>query len=205
MSPNSLRRFVFFPLLVLTILAMATPAMAYNVVNTSWTVNCVFDPSCSVTVTDHVSTFMGGAARFQSRIHQGQAGAPAAGKWVYRYRVDLTQVAGVTYPPSVDQVAIYNFGPVRQYNYNGDASSTDEVFVVTSGGIGTVGLNWALLYSDWSYFNFSSPVYAGSYPGGGQSSYFFGLTSDYPPVLRTLWVHTDTGWVSVTGYAPQYP
>lgn len=175
--------------------------MAYNVVNTSWTVNCVFNPSCTVTVTDNVSTFMGGAARFQSRIHQGAT----SGQWVYRYRVDMSQVVGVTYPPSVDQVAIYNFGPVLQFNYNGDATSTDEVFVVTSGGVGTIGLNWATLSSGWSYFNFSSPVFAGSFPGDGDSSYFFGLTSNYPPVLRTLWVHTDTGWGSVTGYAPQYP
>ena len=50
-----------------------------------------------------------------------------------------------------------------------------------------------------------NPVAGGSYPGGGESSYFFGVVSDYPPTLRTVWVHTDTGWVSMTGYAPQYP
>jgi hypothetical protein len=193
-------------LLVLSVLALAVaaPAMAYNVVNTSWTVNCVFSTTCSVVVTDHVSPVLGNGF-LQSRIHQGQPGSAAAGKWVYRYRIDLTQVAGITYPPSVDQVAIYNWGPLRQYDYNFDSVATDQVFVVTSGGAGTIGLSSSFLFSGWSYFNFSSPVFAGSYPGNGQSSYFFGLVSDYPPVLRNISVHTDTGWVTVQGYAPQLP
>jgi hypothetical protein len=194
-------RFIAFPILIA---AFTVPALAYNLVNTSWTVNCVFSPSCTAYVTDHGSPLLG-SGTFQSRIHQGQPGSAAAGKWVYRYRVNLTQVAGITYLPYVDQVAIPNFGPLKQYDYNADAVATDEVFVVTSGGIGSVGLSSAFGFFGWSYFYFSSPVYAGSYPGGGQSSYFFGLVSDYPPVLRNISVRTDSGWVTVTGYAPQLP
>jgi hypothetical protein len=35
----------------------------------------------------------------------------------------------------------------------------------------------------------------------GESSYFFGLVSDQAPVLRTVWVHLDSGWVSMNVYA----
>ena len=50
-----------------------------------------------------------------------------------------------------------------------------------------------------------NPVGAGNYVGGGESSYFFGMVSDQAPVLRTVWVHLDSGWVSMTGYAPPTP
>jgi hypothetical protein len=190
--------------LALAAAVFAAPAYAYNVVNTAWTVNCLYSSSCTIYVTDYSSPVLGNGF-LQSRIHQGEPGTTAAGKWCYRYRVDLTQVAGITYPPSVDKIAIYNAGPFRQYDYNGDSVATDQVFVVTSGGIGTVGLSSATYSFGWSYFNFNGAVYAGSYPGNGQSSYFFAFTSDYPPVLRNISVHTDSGWVTVTGYAPDVP
>lgn len=201
-------RFSFILLSVLVLSLAAVPAMAYNVVSTDWTVNCVFSTSCSVTVTDHSSQFVvsgaSGNGRLQSRIHQGQPGSTAAGKWVYRYRLDMSQVAGITYIPYVDEIAISSFGPVRQYDYNFDGIATDHVFYSTS-GLGSKGISSSFAFWGWTYFTFSSPIYAGSYPGGGESSYFFGLVSDYPPVLRNISVHTDTGWVTVTGYAPQYP
>lgn len=31
------------------------------------------------------------------------------------------------------------------------------------------------------------------------------LLSNSAPVLRQMWVHTDSDWVSVTGYAPPLP
>ncbi|MDQ3281656.1 MAG: hypothetical protein M3Q69_09610 [Acidobacteriota bacterium] len=200
----SLRRLPLFLLAA----ALAVPAMALNVVNTSAPqINCVFTTTtpCTVSGTDYVSTFMGGAARLQSRIYQGAPGSTAAYKWVYQYRIDLTQVAGVTYPPSADQLAIYNFGPVLHYDYDFNGSSTDEVFNIASGGLGTKGVTSAYYSGSFLYFVLGSAVFAGSYPGGGESSYFFGVVSDYAPVLRTVWVHTDSGWVSMTGYAPQYP
>jgi hypothetical protein len=94
---------------------------------------------------------------------------------------------------------------VREYDYNGDGIATDDVFNITSGGVGTKAVTSAPVWAPWTYFVLSSRVYAGSSPGGGESSYFFGLVSDRAPVLRTMWVHTDSGWVSVTGYAPPLP
>lgn len=204
MSGSAFRRLSLFVLVA----ALAVPAMAqsYNVVNTSWTVNCLFAPSCSNYVTDFTATYMGGKARLQTRINQGEAGSTAAGKWVYRYRIDMAQVVGVTYPPHSNYLAIHNFGPLLQYDYNSDGNATDHLFNVTSGGVGTKPVTQAWLAVDYfTYFYLNNPVYAGSYPGNGESSYFFGVVSDYPPVIRTVWVHTDTGWVALNGYAPQYP
>jgi len=196
-------------LLSLATLALAAPAFAYNVVNTSWTVQCLFSTTCSVTVTDYGAYFSvpggSGNGHLQSRIYQGQPGSTAAGKWIYEYRIDMTQVAGITYIPYADQLAIYNWGTLRQYDYNSDGIATDQVFNITSGGTGTKPVTSAYLSSGWSYFVLSNPVGAGNYVGGGESSYFFGMVSDQAPVLRTLWVHLDTGWVSMTGYAPPTP
>lgn len=129
-------RNVLFSLITLV---LATPVFALDVVNTAWTVNCLFSTTCSVSVTDYVSEFAvsGGAGngRLQSRIFQGQAGSTAAGKWVYEYRINMTQVAGYTYPPSADQLAISNWGTVLSYDYNGNGIVTDDVFNITSGGL----------------------------------------------------------------------
>lgn len=190
-------------LLSLVTLALAAPVFAYNVVNTSWTVNCVFSPSCSVYVTDYVAEFAinnaSGNGRLQSRVFQGQSGSPADGKWIYEYRINLTSAHGATYPPYVDQLAVDQWGAVRQYDYNGDSVATDEVFNITSGGVGSRAVTSAYPWSVWTFFVLSTPVYV------GESSYFFGLVSDRAPVLRTVWVNTDSGWVSVTGYAPPLP
>jgi hypothetical protein len=197
MSRISLR-FVVFPLVAV---AMAAPAFAYNVVNTSWTVNCIFSPSCSVTVTDYVAQFAvsggSGNGRLQSRIFQS-----SDGRWVYEYRINMTQVAGLVNLPYADQLAIYQWGTLRQYDFNFDSVATDQVYNVTSGGLGTKAVTSAFLSGSYSYFDLNNPVYAGSYIGGGESSYFFGMVSDQAPVLRTVWVHLDSGWVSMQGYAP---
>jgi hypothetical protein len=204
-----MHRSIRIVLFTLVTLALSAPAFAYNVVNTSWTVVCLFSTSCSVSGTDYVATFpvSGGAgnARLHSRVFQGQAGSTGANKWVYEYRIDLGPVAGITYIPYADQMAIDRWGTLRQYDYNSDSTATDEVFNITSGGSGTKPVTSAYFSFGWSYFILNNPVGAGSYQGGGESSYFFGLTSDQAPVVRTIWVHLDSGWITVQGYAPPLP
>lgn len=185
------------------VLALAAPAaFAYNVVSAS-SPYCVFGPSCSVYVSDYSYSFSisgaAGTARLQSRISN-----PLPGKYLYQYRMILTDAYGIVYTPYVDQMAIQNFGPVLQYDYNGDSVATDHVFWNTT-SLGTVPISTSTYFFGWTYFNFASPIYTGSGPGNGQSSRLFGLTSDYAPVIRNISVHTDSGWVTVQGYAPQYP
>jgi hypothetical protein len=203
---SRLMRLVLFSFVTL---ALAAPVFAYDVVNTPWTVHCLFSTSCSVTVTDYVSEFAveggSGNGRLQSRVFQAQPGSTAAGNWVYEYRIDLTPVGGVTWAPYADQLAVNAWGTVLTYDYNGNGIVTDDVFNITSGGLGTRAVTSSFVSSPWTYFVLNNPVYSGSFPGGGESSYFFGLLSTQAPVLRQMWVHTDSGWVSVTGYAPPLP
>lgn len=185
-------------------LALAAPCFALNVVNTSWTVQCIFSPSCSVTVTDYAADFAvpggSGNGRLQSRVFQSQDG-----RWVYEYRINMSQVAGFTYPPYADYLAISSWGTFQPYDFNSDGVATDHVFNITSGGCSgcTKAVTAAFPVSpNWTYWHVGGLVYSGSYPGGGESSYFFGQVSNAAPVLRTLYVHLDTGWVAVQGYAP---
>jgi len=178
-------------------LAMTAPVFAYNVVNTSWTVQCIFSPTCSVTVTDYVATFAvsggSGNGKLQSRIFQSQDG-----RWVYEYRINMTGVSGILHVPYADSLAIYNWGTPFQYDFNSDGNATDHVFNITSGGCYpcTKTVTSSYVSGGYTYFSSSAGVY------GGESTYFFGLVSDQAPVLRTVWVHLDSGWVSMQGYAP---
>ena len=127
-----LSRSIRTALFSLIALALAAPTFAYNVVNTSWTVQCLFSTTCSVTVTDNVSEFAvsggSGNGRLQSRIYQGQPGSVAAGKWIYEYRINLGPVGGIVYTPYANQLAIASWGTLRQYDYNSDSIATDQVF-----------------------------------------------------------------------------
>lgn len=191
-------------LLVLT-LALSVPAMAYTIVNTSApAINCVFSTTCSIAVTD-LGSDMANGGRIQSRIFQGQPGSPAAGKYVYEYRINMSNAVGVVSIPYANALWISNWGPVLSYDYNFDSVLPDHVFVVTAGGIGTKKPTVASTSGTWTYFQFQNAVYGGSFAGDGESSYFFGLVSNYPPVVKTGWVYTDAGWDTVSVYAPNAP
>jgi hypothetical protein len=187
------------------VLVLAVPAFAYNVVNTSApSVNCIFSTTCTLYVSDMSSPILG-SGKIQSRIVQGQPGSAAAGKWLYLYRIDLRQVAGITSIPYVTQMAISGWGPVRQYDYNFDSVATDHVFNITAGGLGTKAVTSSTVFFGWTYFILNNPVYGGNFPGDGESSYFFGLVSDYPPSVKNASVDTDSGWVTVQVFAPTVP
>jgi len=162
-------------------------------------INCVFNTTCTVTVTDSVDIITvpagvwAGTARLQSRTFVGAAGAPGAGKTAYEYRVDLTQAVSNGEVPCVTDIAI-DFGPVTKLQYN-NAGPVDDVYVVTKGGLGTVGLYHVEQAGNIITFTFNQPVCAGPAPGTGHTSYFFGLASTFPP-------HAITAKVSVPGLEP---
>src|SRR5271155_2201191 len=116
--------------------AFATPLTVVNV--SAPNVNCVFDSSCKVIVTDTVGNYppsgrFTGQEILQSRTFVGQPGTPGAGKTAYLYRVDFTQAQ-----PVGDQACAMNlkidFGPVSPLPYNGTPA---DVVVVTQGGLGS--------------------------------------------------------------------
>ena len=146
-------------------------------------INCVFETDCTIVVTDSVGNIpipnATGTARLQSRTFTGQAGAPGAGKTGYEYRLDLTQATAVGDVACVTALDV-NFGPVTKLQYN-KVGPTDDVFVVTKGGLGTIGLASAVQNRNIITFTFSQPVCAADSSGPGHTTFFFGLASIHSP------------------------
>ena len=165
-------------------LAVAAPLSAHaappRVVNVSAPgVNCVFNPTCTGVVTDSVGNFAlpgdGGAGRLQSRTFAGADNAPAVGKTGYIYRLDMTPMTAPAGSARCLAALTLDFGPIAQLHYEGSAGPLDDVYVVTGGGIGSIGIASADQSGAAITFTFSSPVCP------GQTSYFFGLASSGLP------------------------
>ena len=159
-------------------------AAALDVVNVGApAINCVYNTTCTITVSDSIGNFTPpgdlGTARLQSRTYIGAAPAPLAGKMGYEYRVDLTAVTAPTAANCVTAMQI-TFGTVAKGPYA--PGGLHDVFVITSGGLGSVAVDTATHGGGGVVmFNF-----AGSGVCPGQTSFFFGLTSATTvPVLAT--------------------
>jgi hypothetical protein len=151
--------------------APAAAATTLTVVNVNApAVNCVFNATCKVVVNDSTGSLpnspYGGGAFLQSRTYSGQPGTPGAGLTAYEYRVALNQGTGFT--ECLGGVVI-NFGPVKKLTYPNNQPA--HVYVVTTGGLGSVGIESAELDGDVITFTFKGYLCA------GQTSFFFGLAS----------------------------
>ncbi len=177
----------------------AVEAVPLRVVNVSApAINCVFNPTCTVTVndtSDNIPMSTGSTGFLQSRAYIGAPGAPAPWANVYEYRIDLRNAVGATAISCIDSMKI-DFGEVAMLDFNGD-SRPDQVFVITGGGIGTIGIASAIQTGSSIRFNFTSPICEGGAPGKGDSSFFWGLVSKTPPKFVTATMH-ETGGVDHT-------
>jgi hypothetical protein len=194
----------------LATLALGTGAEAapLTVVNVGApAVNCVFNQTCKVTVTDSIGALAlpgaSGNARLQSRTYVGKPGAPASDKTAYVYRLDLTQAVGIVNIPCVSALRL-DFGAVTNLDYDKNGT-LEQVFVVTSGGLGSVGLASADKLGNVITFNLSAPVCAGSSPGKGDTSFFFGLATATSPKPATAQVRVTGGaWIDVAARVPKH-
>lgn len=173
-------------------------------------INCVFDTDCTITVTDTTDaiTLPGGSGSgfLQSRtLPVGEPGTPAAGLYGYEYRIDLRQISGILDIPCVTSLQ-FDVGPIVSLDYDNDGA-TEKVFVVTQGGLGTIAPTSINQTGNTITFAFSPAVCAGSYSGGGDNSFFFGLTSQYPPrhVTATLQSSPGNHMLNLAARAPAYP
>jgi hypothetical protein len=196
--------------LLFTIFATTAQGFPLSVVNVSAPpINCIFDTSCTVVVNDTTApinlTGSSGPGFLQSRTYRGMPGSPAAGLYAYLYRVDMRSAAGLTNIACVNSVTI-NFGTVvSTLDFNGDHTTGDQVFVVTGGGIGSIGIASANQVGGQITFNFSSPVCDGNRPGNGQSSFFWGLVSTRQPRFVYTTINQSSGpALHVAGRAPNY-
>ena len=197
-----------FTVVLIFVLSFSTSCITpLKVVNVGAPViNCVFDPSCTVTVSDTTDTIpipAGGTNFLQSRTFVGSPGSPANSLYAHEYRIDLRNAIGITYIPCISSMTI-EFGPVvSTLDYDGDGV-VDQVYVVTSGGLGSIGLASVEKDGNNITFNFSPSVCAGGSPGTGQSTFFFGLVSTQSPRNVTATVRETTGSVyDVDARAPQ--
>jgi hypothetical protein len=170
-------------------------------------INCKFAPSCIIPVTDTAATFTlpgaSGKAFLQSRTWPvGKPGTVGAGKHAYEYRLDLTDLVGLTAAPCVTQLKL-TFGPVVALDYDGNGAA-DQVFVTTKGGLGSVAPSSVDKTGNVATFNFKTPVCSGSSPGKGETSYFFGLASGQPANAVTATVASTLGGpLSLKARAPR--
>lgn len=159
-------------------------------------VNCVFDASCTVEVTDTSAPIplgTGGTNFLQSRTFSAASGAPAAGLRGYEYRVNLIDALGTVDIPCVRSMSIDVGSIANTLDYNGDGATGDQVWVVTAGGIGTIGLASATKFGTRVSFRFSAPVCAGGGASHGDSTFFFGLASASSPVNVNATVYEVNG------------
>ncbi len=165
-------------------------------------INCVFDPSCKVVATDSIGRIPNSAptslGRLQSRTWAGAPGAPAHGLTAYVYRVDLTSVAGSAPPLCVSGYRIA-LGPMATLPY-ARGRPPGQVFVVTSGSLGSIAPTAADLTGTTLTFTFATPVCA------GQTSVFFGVAARNPPVATDADIRLvrggQSGWTNVDARSP---
>ena len=122
-----------------------------------------------------------GTAWLQSRTFAGEPGTPGAGLTGYEYRLSMTQAAGFS-----DCVLglVLDFGPVTQLPYT--PGSLSDIYVVTGGGVGTVGLKSADQEGNIITFEFDKPACVPPAPSSTATTFFFGLASSKAPkaILR---------------------
>jgi hypothetical protein len=145
-------------------------------------VNCVFNPSCTITVSDTVGFIplpylaAPNTAFLQSRTFTGEPGTPGAGKTGYMYRISLTQAAG-----TADCLGglVVNFGPVAKLPYKDNQPA--DVFVVTTGGLGTISLKSAEKFGGVIEFTLARQLCLSGGPDLNNTTFFFGLAADTAP------------------------
>lgn len=194
-----MRRAVVFPLFFF--LAGAASAIPLSLVSVEASaLKCKFDKDCQPLVGDRTGSFsLPGAAGQASLLSRtwpaGKAETAAAGLRAYLYRFDLSGLVGGE-RPCISRLRL-DFGPVGPVDYDGDGKP-DEVFVITSGGPGSVGPSAASRTGDQITFDFDTPVCA------GESSFFFGLASAQPArAVYSEIAHTPGGVLSLEVQAPE--
>ena len=171
--------------LMLTSLAARAQPLTLVEVNAP-AVNCVFNPTCTIVVSDTVGDIplpyltTPKKAFLQSRSFTGAPGTPGAGKTGYMYRISLTEAAG-----TADCLGglVLNFGPVAKLPYkNGQLA---DVFVITTGGLGTISLKSAEKFGDVIEFTLAKTLCLDGGPDIKNTTFFFGLAANTVPMATS--------------------
>lgn len=161
--------------------ASAAPLRVVNVDASS--VLCVFNATCLVTATDTTglyppATGYSGHPKLITRTFEGAPGSQAEGLTAYLYRVDFSKAHAETDVNCAINLRIKVPGLTR-LKYDGETRA--DVFVVSTGGAGDVGISSADRVGSTVTLTFTSEVC----PNGGftanRSSFFIGMASSFAP------------------------
>jgi hypothetical protein len=175
-------------------------------------INCFFNATCVVSPEDTTSPITiagaGGSGFLQSRTYQGQRNSPAAGLYVYEYRVSLEELSASTGKVPTFTSFTVNFGQiVDSFDFNKDGQTGDQLFVITEGVTpGGIVPSEAIYDGNTITFRFNNPrLPGGSSTSKGKSSFFFGLVSKNAPRnvgVRAV-VNEGTG-INLSARAPNF-
>lgn len=210
---------IFIALLGITLAIQPTPSQAapdaptpLSFVNVGAPdINCVFDADCTIFVEDVASTFTlasaGGSSFLQSRmLPRGEIGTSGAGLFAYEYRIDMREMVGIGNAGCVTHLTI-DFGPVVPLDYDG-VGGTEHVYVVTSGGLGSIAPLAVTQDGSEITFDFHNNPICGDESDSvdnGESSFFFGLASPFRDREITAVVNHNTGDpLDLLAHAPNY-
>jgi hypothetical protein len=169
-------------------------------------VNCVFQTDCKLPVTDTSSNISlpylaaPGTAWVQSRTFAGEAGAPGAGTTGYVYRLSMTEASGSGCILGFN----LNFGPHKPLPYANNELA--DVYVITTGGVGTISLKSAERNGDSIAFTLASPLCADGPPDNKKTTFFFGLAATAAPmhVNANVYGSGDPGFFGIDARVPTH-
>lgn len=141
---------------------------------------CAFEPGCAAVNPNIFPDFIAvpgitGTVLLRSQTFLGKLGTPAEGKTGYEYQVDMSKAVAMGDFACITDLHV-DVGVVFKLSYD-TAGPASDVFIVSKGGLGTIGLSSAVQNGTVISFTFARPNCAGEVPGRGHVSSVFGLTS----------------------------
>lgn len=169
------------------LIAMLAPAAAgpLTVVNVDGgTVSCDFNITCTVVVTDTVRNYppssgYSGHPRLRTRTFAGGPGSEGDGLTAFQYQADFTHAHAQTDINCAIDVTV-RAGAITPINYDGSGNA--DVYVITTGGTGSIGLASAVRTGALVKFTFTTAVCPINGTAPGQLSFYFGFASPNSPV-----------------------
>src|SRR4029079_9299259 len=187
---------------VLSAAATSAHAIPVKVVKVSAaSIDCAFNPACTLSATETSSTIpvprVIGSALLYTRTYKSTRDSPAAGRYMYEYRIDLKQTTAVTAASCITALTVPIAAP-STVDYNANGTADEQVYVVNVGGTGSSGPTSADRSGGKLTFKFANPVCVGTSPGTGESSYRFGVSASLWPIGVTA---TLSNALSSTAYS----
>src|SRR4051794_15273068 len=142
-----------------------------------------------------------GTAWLQSRSFTAEPGTPGAGKTGYLYRISLTEASG-----SAECIGgvVLDFGPVAKLPYQPGVMA--DVFVITTGGLGTIGIKSATKTGNVIEFELAQGLCLSGGADIKNTTFFFGLAADGVPMASTarIWAVGSPPFFEVDARVPAH-